>query len=834
MIREIVIAVRTWIRHIAQWPNKLGKHKNIKERKSTLGEEIESKISIESSDMFSAPKPIDSSDVLNKGDDTTVGDTFSDLANVEGYEKEEKQISTKPSGDVLDGIEKDDSGLVFSPTGETETEAFEEVRDGFTALGSTNSPDDSKTVEEILEPSGTASREAEKSDTSHHLESKEEMEAKDSGETRREFSAPSSSGLSGIGGRTDVRAKDMFSDLTNGEQNEDEVALKSFQSSGLGVEGIKGEKSLSIPTVRETVTDDARNTSSDFVTDWQSCTETIKKKPREIGGRRTARGNADKSLEKKDHLRISKPELVCREIPGERKWGIFLSLPEEISDMFNLVEVRNNGNLLPVENGECSLSDFSGSVTITYSDGKYPDSEIPLFDGKTPLIFKSKNNWKGGGRGIKALTKGYFIVFAPEWKRKIKPSNSPERCVDPNMLAHFFQVGSTGSVDGFEECEVTLSDSGFSLQGICVVDDSEDGDLFVGEPPGLITAPEIVYGRVGEETQDGWKGDNFVAGEASLKKVMNAREGRFFVRVYNKDVNLIDSGNFRYCANLHEIRMNNKPYSSDMILVPSSQGHLPVTLQFVATNGTSIVPEQIDNSFVTVKPDGTIKVEPSCPENDKTVWILSSDRGTVEVAINLPRVWWKLECVDNSSEWLDKPLVLTREEFRTHAEENAKIQLCLPSGAENIFAGFNDDLAHKIRSDGELPLENFTYTPEIENPLGEEAELKIQYINEMITLVRVSPDTPPQLLESSTSPMETSSTSTYFSGLSRDQSVVPLAQVNRACGGIRSGKGFSSGELVRAGLTVADAKRMGVRIDHRRRSILEINVDALTGVRENA
>ncbi len=45
--------------------------------------------------------------------------------------------------------------------------------------------------------------------------------------------------------------------------------------------------------------------------------------------------------------------------------------------------------------------------------------------------------------------------------------------------------------------------------------------------------------------------------------------------------------------------------------------------------------------------------------------------------------------------------------------------------------------------------------------------------------------------------------------------------------GVRKGRGFSIGELREAGLTLEKAKRLGIYIDKRRRSIHPWNVEAL-------
>ena len=101
----------------------------------------------------------------------------------------------------------------------------------------------------------------------------------------------------------------------------------------------------------------------------------------------------------------------------------------------------------------------------------------------------------------------------------------------------------------------------------------------------------------------------------------------FFVRVYRESSRLVDSGEFRYCTDLQEIRVNGKSYSQDMVLAPSSEGHSPTTLQFVGDYESPVLAKlKVGNPYVTIGSDGVATVEPR-PEADETTWSLASDSG---------------------------------------------------------------------------------------------------------------------------------------------------------------------------------------------------------------
>ena len=125
-----------------------------------------------------------------------------------------------------------------------------------------------------------------------------------------------------------------------------------------------------------------------------------------------------------------KPELVCQK--NSWQWEILLTVPEEHPP----VKVQQNGVSLSVSNGGYRLNDFSEDLTIVYEDCI---EKVELYKDESPLIFKLRKRWRGDGRRVRGISRGYFIVFAlNEWERTGDPPITEEACSDGKFSAHYF------------------------------------------------------------------------------------------------------------------------------------------------------------------------------------------------------------------------------------------------------------------------------------------------------------------------------------------------------------------------------------------------------------
>ena len=610
------------------------------------------------------------------------------------------------------------------------------------------------------------------------------------------------------------------------------------------------------------------------------------RKPREIGGRR---GRQQSSRQTEQQLRspLARPELICRKAPGSTTWEIILTADAEC----RLAVVHLEGKRLDHTAPACRVPSVTGRLTVSCQDGQ--EHDYPLFE-EDPLIFKLRKNWLGDGRKIARITSGHFIVIAPtSWERTGRAPVEPDGCADTAFRAHYFhrEANATDeSLDGFREWSNSPVATCIELTGRCVFDDSDEGDLFVGDAPSLQSSPEIVWARVGEETEHGW-GQSFLPDAQSLPEVLGGREGRFFLRVYDSEARLLDSTAFRCVRNLLRIRVNGTDYSQDLVVVPTSSGHSPTEVRFVGADGSTIAPILPTEALQAAAPSGALVVPPN-PDADHISCTLATDASGVVIVLDLPRIWWRLEHGrPGPGEWRDTPIIMTRQEFREHAHSNVSMAL-LSRRFGSVRAGFDDEPAQPYRrliEDDQIaiPLAHFVDHEQIDRRLNEDAHFNVEWAKEIVPLIVISADPVPEILSFTAEPatilageetllewttrnagdarlsidpdagevdsdgtivVRPTETTRYtltlavpsIDGIISTTTVAveqlpvpgkrPTARVMSAGGGWRSGKGFSLRELQDASVTVTEAVARSIPIDRRRRTSHRANVERVRGM----
>lgn len=471
--------------------------------------------------------------------------------------------------------------------------------------------------------------------------------------------------------------------------------------------------------------------------------------PRQIGRRRN-RPMRDAPFERKSFK--PRPELICRRPSGSTRWDVILSTD------FPIAAVNQNNQPLSLKNGECPLTSFAGQLSVDLMEG--PSIKVSLFD-KRPLIFKLNKNWTGDGRRVARLTKGHFIVIARvKWVRSGHVPVEPDGCSDSDFKAHyFFRDGSESIKDigGFAKCEIDTSTPGFELDGKRIFDDSEEGDLFVGPTPQLTPANRVVWARVGEERADGWTGENFKPSESTLAEVLGGRQGRFFVRIYDRETKLVDSGDFRYFPSLDKILVNGEPYSEATLLLPPATGHHQTKVRFIGVDGVPLHPILPPDAVAMANGKDGLIAEPR-PDADEISCALEGNGGRVKITLHLPRIWWRMDDDDGETgEWRSKPFKMTRHEFRELAYSYTILRLRLPKRIKSVSVGFGDKLGRKYpKKDDEvaLPLDDFVDCKQIDRRFIESALFNVRVGKAALTLIRIQADPTPKIVSFVADPAE--------------------------------------------------------------------------------
>ena len=486
---------------------------------------------------------------------------------------------------------------------------------------------------------------------------------------------------------------------------------------------------------------------------------TRSRKPRSHGARRGPRDVSGPSVANPLPSPPARPELMCRRALGSWQWEVVLSAPDDC----NVVGVRLDDTPLRAEQSEYHISSYAGVLSVDHADGG--STEIELCAPQAPMIFKLADRWRGVGRRIHAMSRGHFVVIAPaEWHRRGRPPVAPDATADPSFQAHYFFRDGRQSEDGvgFEECDLALTGAGFSLTGECLHDDSTDGALYIGKPPELRPGREVTWARVGEDREGGWRGENFLPEKRSLADVLDHRQGRFFVRVYDRSTKLCDSGTFRYVASLREILVDGKPYTQETLLPPAGGGHTPIRVQFVGAKGAIVRPSLKPNSHHRwVAEEAAIIVGPH-PSADVVACSLETPSASVDVSIRLPMIWWCLgRHGEDSASWSATPLTMTRSEFRDHAKADATVRIRLPRQFNRVVdVGFEHDLNRGYRPVGtadttktvQIPLIDFVDYSQVDSWSSRNTLLQARCGRTVVTLVCVLADPTPEIMSFSAEP----------------------------------------------------------------------------------
>ena len=527
-----------------------------------------------------------------------------------------------------------------------------------------------------------------------------------------------------------------------------------------------------------------------------------------------------------------KPEFICRKKGG--KWEMGIKVPEQC----HIIDAKQDGMPLSPDGDEYRLANFKGRLSIKYRRDSEEPAEFPDAECQPPFIFKTRAKWKGVGRKVRGISGRCYVVFAPkEWERKDNPPVASQQCADNNFLAHFFFVRKGAGGYGFVQHDLPGAD-GFKLKGETVFDDSDKGDLFVRSPPELET--KAAHARAGSEGAGGWRGQNFIPGSGMLGSALGGREGWLYIRVYDDDVNLMDSGDFRYFSGLRQILVNGVVHAPGALMAPSAKGHDKSVIRFVGSGDKNIAARPKNgNQGAVAGDDGAVTIE-RVPEADMTHWVLEDGTKSVDVTIVLPRVWWRIAPSENGAgaKWRDTPEQMNRAAFREYAEKGMAVEIRLPFGIKGVRVGFDGKFEKQIlavtANDGcIIPLIDFMDYAAIEEE-SRPLSLDVQCKDSVFSVVRIAGGEAPGKEKPPKEAKPEADSSVRKDDAPRlSVCASPRVKSRHSRSGWRCGKGFSPEELAAVDVAYSRARRMGVKIDARRRTAHPDNITALTTPKDN-
>jgi small subunit ribosomal protein S9 len=406
--------------------------------------------------------------------------------------------------------------------------------------------------------------------------------------------------------------------------------------------------------------------------------------------------------------RRPKPAIVCWK--RERQWVLAVEVPNELIENSDLEVLQNGSPLQPddLERAFWRLDHVSGEVIVRWNEAEALQEVKVELRRVDHLLFRLSGGNLNRGCRVKFPSSGAYLVIAPEdWERDETlsgpPPATPESVSLVGYKAHFFNLGESGNVkialrlpDG-QPLVIEAKAPQFELVGKQLTDASEHmGPLFGDAPPRILAVDakkwenvrSIVVGEEGPGlgrwrttfSPDPGQREQELPPEVAAKK-----SGWYFLRFYDANDDLIESLDYRFIADLRGIEL---PVPQPL---PSVDRHKPVSVALLHAKGCVVQPAgDSTNIQMVLKDDRTTLIVPPDPACDLSRWLVSPKNGSpVEVTILVERMWWALaEENTRPSQWTDKPVLLSLEDFRATSSKALWLRLPRSRWVDKVRVGF--------------------------------------------------------------------------------------------------------------------------------------------------
>lgn len=504
--------------------------------------------------------------------------------------------------------------------------------------------------------------------------------------------------------------------------------------------------------------------------------ETNRLEPVKRGGRPRAPAQGSvRQPSQEARSRHRKPEIVCWQ--KERQWILGLEVPEELLENSGLEVIQDEKHLIQDEDNEgiWRLEQFIGDV-IVRSDEESPQQIELASESENYLVFKLIGRNQTRGRRVGSPSSGSYLVVVPEnWSRDERLSGRPSVAPEPVFLegyhAHFFELDrDTSQRIAFQTAagksiQIRSVAPRFELFGMKKLKDANEdmGPLFVEKPPQIKALHSQLWTDIGTIVvgeEGGGRGrwrKQFAPEPERIEQdlpteIANKKSGWYYIRFYDQNYDLVESLVFRFIDKLKNIRISEHTH------LPAESGYSPVSIEFFHEIGCSIqmMGELLTDIVQIERQDDKITLTiPPNPVGDENRWLVKSDGGAeVKVTLLIERVWWSLgEEGKKPSEWVDKALPLSRDDFKATSNKAIWFKLPRPRWIDKLYIGFEEQRfePYKVRVEENMiaiPLRNLGELREVADRAHEQ-RLKVllpNYGNE-VAIVAVIPAEQPKRQE---------------------------------------------------------------------------------------
>jgi membrane protein involved in colicin uptake len=437
-----------------------------------------------------------------------------------------------------------------------------------------------------------------------------------------------------------------------------------------------------------------------------------------IGGKRVEpvkRGGRPRATEKES---LSKPagnfshniDVVCWE--KGRQWHLGVEISDVTLDLNGEIEVRQNNTRLKKGSDQenwWNLNKPFGEIVILRPDGEFVDGLNLGEENQSCIIFKLVGESRRFGRRVKHSSSGTYLLITPDnWIPDNPSCFSEESLLIPSCRAWFFvSEDSSGRTLVFNDPDgnpvgLPVKSQQFVLTGNQLIDAGDfGGPLFGIEPPCIQKPGEQTWEDVdtiilGEEGpgRNRWRKEFKPRQNDTVQKLpaylLKRKIGWYFLRFYDSELDLIESLDFRFASDISNVKL-------PRFQVPSEKdGYVPAIVEISHNRNCSICCSE-DNSKdfqIDTLPEGSkITVSPN-PDNDKSHWMVECQNGKIKLTILIERIWWGItENNTPPSEWMDKPVSLSRNDLSAVSTKMLWIRVPGRSWCDGVSVGFHKRLA---------------------------------------------------------------------------------------------------------------------------------------------